>query len=414
MAQLDTTKMELKVAEEPPIDNLGVEERPRLPELLIVVAKRKSFILKFVGGAAVLSVIAALLLPKMYTATTRIMPPEKNQSLSVTAMMSQLGPLAALAGQGMGLRTPSDLYVSMLRSDTVANALVDRFSPMNAYHKKLRVDARKELANRSLIVAGKDGVIAVSVDDRDPGRAAEMANAYAEELEKLTKVLAVGEAAKRRLFFERETRLAMDDLAAAEIALKETQEKTGLILLEPQSRVMIEALADLRARVSAKEVEVQAMRSFATPENPELMRAEQGLAALKQQVAKMEVGQGKPSIGDVPIENVPTAGLEYLRRFREVKYREALFELLAKQFEAAKIDEARDTFIVQQLDKATRPEKRSSPVRSLIVLASIMLALIIAVLAVLFMEKLDQARRDPEFASQLQLFRFYLYGSHRS
>jgi tyrosine-protein kinase Etk/Wzc len=414
MAQLDNTKMELSVAEEPPVDSLAEEESPRLPELLIVVAKRKSFILKSVGGVAVLSVIASLLLPKMYTATTRIMPPQQNQSLSVTAMMSQLGPLAALAGQGLGLRTPSDLYVSMLRSETVANALIDRFSLMNAYHKKLRVDARKELADRSLIIAGKDGVIAVSVDDRDPGRAAEMANAYAEELEKLTKVLAVGEAAKRRLFFERETRLAMDDLAAAEIGLKETQEKTGLILLEPQSRVMIEALADLRARVSAKEVEVQAMRSFATPENPDLMRAEQGLAALKQQVAKMEVGQGKPSIGDVPIENVPTAGLEYIRRFREVKYREALFELLAKQFEAAKIDEARDTFIVQQLDKAARPEKKSSPLRSLIVLASTMLALIIAVLAASFMEKLDQARKDPQFASQLQLFRFYLYGSQRS
>jgi tyrosine-protein kinase Etk/Wzc len=414
MAQLNNTKMELSVAEEPAVDRLAVEDSARFPELLIVVAKRKSFILKFVGGAAVLSVIAALLLPKMFTATTRIMPPEKNQSLSVTAMMSQLGPLAALAGQGLGLRTPSDIYVSMLRSETVANALIDRFSLMNVYHATLRVDARKALADHSLIVAGKDGVIAVSVDDRDPGRAAEMANAYAEELEKLTKVLAVGEAAKRRLFFERETRLAMDDLATAEIALKETQEKTGLILLEPQSRVMIEALAELRARVSAKEVEVQAMRSFATPENPELVRAEQGLSALKQQVAKMEVGQGKPSVGDVPIENVPTAGLEYVRRFREVKYREALFELLAKQFEAAKIDEARDTFIVQQLDKATRPERKSFPVRSLIVVASTMLALILAVLAAFFMERLDQARKDPQFASQLQLFRFYLYGSRRS
>jgi uncharacterized protein involved in exopolysaccharide biosynthesis len=224
----------------------------------------------------------------------------------------------------------------------------------------------------------------------------------------LTKVLAVSEAAKRRLFFERETKLAMDDLATAEVGLKQTQEKTGLILLEPQSRVMIEALAGVRARVAAKEVEVQAMRSFAAPENPDLVRAENEVAALKAQVAKLEVGGGKPSIADLPIESVPTAGLEYVRKLREVKYREALFELLAKQYEAAKIDEARDTFLVQQLDVASPPERKSWPSRTLIVAVSTLLALLVSVLVAFFVERLEEARKDPQFASQFQLFRFYL------
>jgi tyrosine-protein kinase Etk/Wzc len=406
MAQLDNEKVDLNVAEGPSAG--PVEAAPRFPPSFIIVAKRKSFILKFVGASAVLSLIIVFLLPKMYTATTRIMPPQQSQSLSVTALMSQLGPLAALAGQGLGLRTPSDVYVSMLRSDTVANALVDRFSLKSVYKEKLRVDARKTLDSRSQIFAGKDGIISVSVDDRDPLRAAEIANAYTDELEKLTKVLAVSEAAKRRLFFERETKLAMDDLSAAEVSLKQTQEKTGLILLEPQSRVMIEALAGVRARVAAKEVEVQVMRSFAASENPDLLRAENELAAMKVQVAKLEVGGSKPSIADLPIESVPTAGLEYIRKFREVRYREALFELLAKQYEAAKIDEARDTFLVQQLDVALPPERKSWPLRAVIVVASVLLALFVSVLAAIFMEKLEEAGKDPEFTSQFQLFKFYL------
>lgn len=408
MAQRDNGELELKVAERPALEAIASTERPHFPEALIVLAKRKGFILKFVGVGIVLSVVVALVLPKIYTATTRIMPPQQPQSLSLTAIMNQLGPLGALAQGVGGLHTPSDIYVSMLRSDTIANNLIERFDLKKVYGTRLDVDTRRALEQATLIVAAKDGIISVSVDDKDPQRAADMANAYADELEKLTKDLAVTEASKRRFFFERETKLAMDDLSAAEVALKQTQEKTGLILLEPQSRAIMEALEALRARVASKEVEIEALRSFAAPENPDLVRAQNELAALKQQVAKLEVGGGKASIGDLPIESVPTAGLEYVRKLREVKYREALFELLAKQFEAAKIDEARDTFIVQQLDKAARPEKKSRPLRSVIVLVSMALALILAIMAAFFLERLERAKEDHEFASQLQLFRFYL------
>jgi uncharacterized protein involved in exopolysaccharide biosynthesis len=422
MAQRDTAKVDLRVAEELVLaEHTNAPEDLHFPELLLILAKRKSFIIKFVAAAGLLAVVASLLLRNTYTAETKVMPPQQNQPMSTTAMLSQLGPLAALAGQSLGLRTPSDLYVSMLRSDTVADAIIDRFSLMNLYNKKRRVDTRKELERNTLIVAGKDGVISVSVDDRQSylfsrattsdvsqQRAADMANAYVDELEKLTRTLAVTEAGKRRAFFERETKMAMDDLANAEQSLKETQEKTGLILLEPQSRAMIDALTSLRARVAAQEVLVQSMRAFATSENPDLIRAQQELSALKDQVAHLEKGQGKASIADVPVENVPTAGLEYLRKLREVKYREALFELLAKQYEAAKIDEARDALIVQQLDKATKPEKKSGPLRAVIVLSSIFLALLGAGFAAFFMERLERAKEISHFASQLQLFMFYL------
>ncbi len=197
-------------------------------------------------------------------------------------------------------------------------------------------------------------------------------------MEKLTKTLAVTEAGKRRIFFEREVKIASDDLATAELALKQTQEKTGLILLDSQSRAMIDSITALRARYAAQEVVVQSMRSFATSENPDLVRAEKELAALGDQLARLEGGKGKRMFTDVPIENVPTAGLEYIRKLREVKYRETLFELLAKQYEAAKIDEARDALIVQVLDKALPPERKSAPHRSVIVLIATILAVLVA------------------------------------
>jgi len=175
---------------------------------------------------------------------------------------------------------------------------------------------------------------------------------------------------------------------------------------------MIESLTSLRARVAAQEVLVQEMHTFATPENPELIREEKALEALRDQLNRLEGGRGKRLFADVPIQNVPTAGLEYVRKYRDVKYREALFELLAKQYEAAKIDEARDTLIVQQLDKAMPPERRSGPHRTLIVLGSTFLALLVAALIAFFMEGLEKAKEDPQFAGKLQLFGFYLRGGH--
>src|SRR5262249_17046470 len=214
--------------------------------------------------------------------------------------------------------------------------------------------------------------------------------------------------------FEREVKMASDDLASAEAALKQTQEKTGLVLLDGQARAMIESLTSLRARVAAQEVLVQSMHSFATAENPDLVRAEQELAALRGQLDKLEGGGGKRSFADVPIEKVPTAGLEYIRKLREVKYREALFELLAKQYEAAKLDEARDALIVQQLDRAIRPDKRSWPKPTVIVMCTAILSFIGAILLAFFKENMDRAKGDSQFVARLQLFQFYLRGGSRS
>src|SRR5258708_16688449 len=179
---------------------------------------------------------------------------------------------------------------------------------MKVYGKKLHVDARRHLETLTEIRIAREGVISISVEDRNPQLAADLANGYVEELENLTRVLAVTEAGKRRIFFEHEVRMASDELANAEGALKQTQEKTGLILLDSQSRAIIESLTSLRAKMAAQEVQVQMMRTFATAENPDLIRAEQELTALNDQLNRLERGRSNRSFGDVPIENVPTAG----------------------------------------------------------------------------------------------------------
>ena len=391
---------------------LGQRESGHLLEPFIVLAKHKFLILFTVGGVALLTAVISLLLPNDYTAQSRILPPKENTSIA-TAMLGQFGPLLGATGKDLGIHNPNDMYVAMLRSRTVADALIDQFSLMSVYHKKLRVDARKRLDSATEISAGRDDVISVSVEDKDPHRAADLANAYVDELAKLTRTLAITDASKRRLFFEHEVKTASDELAAAEDALKATQQSTGIIQLDSQAKVMLEAMAELRAQVTAKEVQIQAMKSFATAENPDLVRAEQELAALRAQVARFESGSGGRANSEIALAKVPEAGLEYVRKLREVKYRETMLELMTKQYEIARIDESKDAAIVQLLDKAVPPEKRSWPPRVALVLVSTLLALLIAMAAAFYMEWLQKAKEDPQFVARLHLLKFYLRGDHK-
>jgi uncharacterized protein involved in exopolysaccharide biosynthesis len=394
--------------EAPSAQMLAGVERSHFVDLLIILAKRKFLILGCTTAAGILSLVIALLLPKYYTATAKILPPQQSQSVA-TAMLGQLGPLlGATAGKDLGIRNPNDLYVAMLRSRTVEDSLLNRFSLMSVYRDKLRIDTLRDLESLTEIVAGKDGVISVSVEDRDPRRAASIANAYIDELTKLTKTLAVTDAGKRRLFFEQEVRTANDELAAAEQALKRTEETTGIIQLDNQSKVMLQSYADLRAQVSAREVQVQSMRSYATPENPDLIRAEQELSALRSQVARFEGGAGGQSSNSVALSKVPSAGLEYVRKLRDVKYREALVELLTKQYEVARIDESKDASIIQVLDQAVTPERKSRPHRMSIVLLVTLLAFLLAIVWAFIAETIRDSKGDPEFAVRLQLLKMYL------
>ena len=381
--------------------SLDEEKGADLIERLTVVGEHKTFVLAFVGIATLIAIVISLLLPKIYQATTKILPPQQSPS-AASAVLAQLGPLASLAQRDLNLRNPSELYVDMLRSRVVEDDLIQRFSLMQVYKSKDIELARLKLQNASDIIPARDGLISIAVSDPDSKLAAEIANGYVEELQKLTQTLGVTEAGRRRLFFEREVQKVKDDLATAEQALKQTQEKTGMIQLDSQAKAMIEALVRLRAQVAAKEAQVQSMRIAATDKNPALMRAEQELASLRTQLSRFEAGQTTGSIADFPVGKVPSAGLEYIRKLREVRYRESLLEALTKEYEIARIDEAKDASIIQTLDPAVAPLRRISPRRTVIVAITMFSALFVAIVLVLFAESLERARRDPIRAVQLQ------------
>jgi uncharacterized protein involved in exopolysaccharide biosynthesis len=345
-------------------------------DLLIVMARHKRFILRFTLGAAVVAAVIVLLIPNRYTATTIILPPA--QSSVSSAMLSQLGssPLAAYAGAAMGIKSSGDMYVSLLRSRTVEDALIQRFGLMARYRKKTMVDTRLAFEKRSTVTFGaKDGLVRITVEDYDPKLAADIANTYVEEFRKLTSNLAVTEAAQRRLFFQQQLLEARGKLSAAEEAMKNTEQSTGVLQIDSQAKSLIETAAVLRGQVVAKEVQIQGMRSFATEDNPELVLARQQLAALQAQLSKI-AGAGQSSDSDllVPRGRVPEAGMEYIRKLRDVKYYETITELIAKQFEMAQLDEARQGSVTQVADVAVPPDKKSFPPRAIIVVLITLLA----------------------------------------
>jgi uncharacterized protein involved in exopolysaccharide biosynthesis len=285
----------------------------------------------------------------------------------------------------------------MLRSRTVEDAMVNRFNLTERYHDRRWSDARKDFEKTSDIENGvKDGLLRISVTDRDPGRAADIANGYVDEYKKFSATIAVSEASQRRLFFEQQLSASKDNLASAEEALKQTEQKTGLIQLDGQARAVIESVAQLRAQVAAKEVQIRAMREFATDQNPDLQRVQQELSGLQSQLGQMGAGQNSSS-GDLlmPKGTVPQASLDYARKLRDVKYNETIFELLARQYEAAKIDEAKEGSLIQIVDRAIPPDKKSSPNRPLIIGGAAVVGFILACFWALFSEALRLARRDP-------------------
>jgi uncharacterized protein involved in exopolysaccharide biosynthesis len=230
-------------------------------------------------------------------------------------------------------------------------------------------------------------MIRISVEDRDPRRAAALANAFVSELSKQNNRLAITESGQRRLFFEREVEAEKNALAAAESALKETQERTGVFEVSNQAQVVIGSIARFRAEIAMQEVSLQRLKMGATPENPEVARQQTELSALRTELSKLEAGDTRQRSGDpiVPLANVPRAGLEYLRALRELKYHDMLFEVLSKQYEAAKIDEAKEAPVIQVVDPAIPPEKKSGPPRALItILGTVFSAMAGAILVFAF------------------------------
>jgi tyrosine-protein kinase Etk/Wzc len=389
-----------------PVSNAG---EVSLLDLLIIAAQRKRMILGYTFLAAVLALIISLLLPKTYTATVTLLPPQQNTSMAA-AMASQIGGMggmAALAGGGLGLKNPNEKYVALFKSRTVEDAMVLRYGLMKEYHQKYLSLARKAFENHATVDGStKDDLIHISVEDRNPQRAAELANGYVGEFRELSQHLAITEASQRRLFFEQELEKAKNNLATAEESLKQTELTTGVIQPDSQERALIESAASLRAQITAREVQIQGMQTYATGENSQLVQAQQELAGLRAQLATL--GGSSDSKGSeliVPRGRVPEAGMEYIRKLRDVKYYETIFDILARQFEVAKLDEAKQGSIIQVVDPALPPDLKSSPKRALIVIGVTILAFLLSVITAFFQAAFQHFEKDPETSQKLTLLR---------
>jgi uncharacterized protein involved in exopolysaccharide biosynthesis len=329
-----------------------------LRRLLAPVRRRWKQVLGATIVAGALGAAGSYLLTPTFVSTTTLLPPQQQQSVAASAL-SALGGLAGLAGGGV--KSPADEYVALMQSVTVSDRIIDRFKLMQVYDKKYRRDARKRLSeNVQILVGKKDGMINVSVEDVDRQRAAAMANQYVDELRQMTSVLAVSEAQQRRMFFEKQLDQIKVRLTAAQKALQASGFTAGALKAEPRGAA--DEYARLRAEMTAADVRLQTLRQSLTESTPEVQQQAATLQALRGQVAQLE--QNTMANASAP---------DYISKYREFKYEETLFDLMAKQYELARVDESREGALLQVVDPAQPAELKSNPKRSLIAIGCAML-----------------------------------------
>jgi uncharacterized protein involved in exopolysaccharide biosynthesis len=367
-------------------------------DMLAWLGESKRWIAGVTAVVAVASAVIAVLIPNEYTARASLLPPVTQQQSQSAAALAALGALGGLAGT-MAPKTPDELYVALLKSDSVQRALVERFDLGKRWASESYERLRKVFPKYVRISSDKkSGVISIEVDDTEAAFAAELANAYATEITRLLGRLAVSEAQQRRVFFEQQLKDTKEHLIKAEQDLRAVQEKSGVIVLDKQAEALITGAAIVRAQIAEREVQLKVLRTIATPQNPDVQRLGAELQALRAELARMESRQGNAgSAVDMPVGKLPEAAIDYVRARRELKIQEALLESMIRQFEIAKLDEAKEGPALQVVDRALPPDRKSKPMRAVIVLLGTFGALLVACLAIVVRRYTQLARaQDPQ------------------
>lgn len=337
--------------------------------------------------AGIVTLASTYLIKPTFTATAQIMAPQSQGAAS--ALLGSLGGLAAFAGGGLGgIKNQTDQWISLMTSRTVAENLLEKFNLQEAYATKYRFQAWEELAKNTKISAGKDGLIDIEVEDKDPNRAAALTQAYITELERMTKNLALSEASQRRLFFEKQLGEVKTNLIKAEIALKESGVNASILKTSPDAAVG--PLAQLQAQATAAEIQISVLRQSQTNNSPILRGAIGQLESLRSQIRRLE--QNDPAAST-------SAGTEYVSKYREFKYQETLFEMMARQYELARADESRDSSTVQIIDAPQAPEYKTKPKRGFITISGMMAALAISILYLVTKQSIQQYQKIPSQAA---------------
>ncbi len=371
-----------------PVDQ---DEEVSLLDLAIPLIEHwKSLVfLPLLAGCAAIAI--TFLMKPVFTSRTVFLPPQQQQSAAASAI-AQLGALSGIAGAAAGVKSPADQYVALLQSDNVADRLIDEFKLMKAYGEELRVDARKEFAKNVRVSLGKkDGLVTVEVDDVDKDRAAAIANSHVEELRRLTSQLALTEAQQRRVFFEAQLKQTKDQLTKAQEKLQGSGFNSGA--LKADARAAAEGYARLRAELTAAEVRLQTMRRNLADATPEVQQAVTTVSALRGQLARLEA----------PID--PSNGPDYVSKFREFKYQETLFDLFAKQYELARLDESREGALIQVVDVAQPAERKSRPKRGLIAVTTALASFVALAAFFLIRNGWRNAAQRPDNAERMARLR---------
>ena len=364
-----------------------------LLDYLIVILRHKSFIFKATFGAMILSAIISLILPSVYRAETKILPPQKPGS-SMAYFASQVGGMG-ISPTVFGMKNTNSLYVRLLKTKPVLDYVTDNLDLIKVFEVEKKFQARKILTGNVRVTDDrKSSIITVAYAHGNPKMAADIANAFIDGLRNLNNSLAVTEASQRRLFFEEQLKYAKNSLIKSEENLQAFQQKTGTIKIDEQAKAAIEETSFIRAKISGKEVGLRVMKSYATGQNPDLQKLENEISALKEQLAKLE----SKSIGNDSLFStgkLSVLGAEYIRRMREFKYNESLYEILMKQYGAAKLDEARDASIIQVVEKAEAPEKRFKPQRKKIVVNTGLIVFFFSIIFVFIKVYCQNLMADP-------------------
>ncbi len=370
------------------------EDEISLLDLATALGEEKATLFAIPFITTVVAVVMSLQMTPIFTAKTVVMPPQQQQSGAAAALAS-LGGLAGLAGAAGAIKSPDDMYVALLGSESLQNRIIAELKLQERFESKTLTETRSALKGQVRFASDKkSGLLSIEADDKDPAFAAELANRHVVELSAMLGRLAVTEAQQRRQYYEQQIQQTQDKLALVEVAFRAAKEKSGMQVTSVLAETGVRASAELRGQIASREVQLQAMSRFATSQNPDIQRIASELSALRSQLSKTEQGSGESKVAASPLHQ------EAVKSFRDVKVQEAMLEVLIRQYELARVDEAKEGPLIQQVDVAMPPERKSKPKRAQIVLVAAFAGLFLGVLVAFVRRALKKAQSDPASAGQ--------------
>jgi uncharacterized protein involved in exopolysaccharide biosynthesis len=371
------------------------EDEISLLDLLIALGEEKLTLLMTPLLTSLTAVAVVLWMTPTFTAKTVMMPPQQSQSAASSALAS-LGALAGLAGGAAGIKTPDEMYIAFMQSDSLQNSIIQKLQLQERYEAKTLTDTRAALKGSVKVTSDKkSGLLTLEADDKDPVFAAQLANLYVDELRSLLSKLAVTEAQQRRVFYDQEIKKVQQELGNSESIFRDAKQKSGMQVTAVLAESGVRASAELRAQIASREVQLQALSRFATPQNPDMQKISSELSAMRAQLKKLEQGEGQGSSHNNPTQQIA------VQSYRDIKVQEAKLDILIRQYELARIDEAKEGPLIQQLDVALPPERKSKPKRMLIVLIAAVAGLFAGVLIAFIKRALRLAASNPDGATRL-------------